>query len=79
MSPQPHSFLKALVVPKAEHDDFRPVNTFALHEPSVNQLGSDMQWLKNKLLEGAASKPGEPFSKEYFQKLLNRRKTKREF
>ncbi len=79
MSPQPLSPPNALVVPNTDDYDFRPVNAFVLHEPSTNQLGSDMQWLRNKLLEGAASKPGEPFSKEYFEKLLNRRKIKKEF
>jgi hypothetical protein len=37
-----------------------------------------MQWLRKELLEGAASKPGKPFSEEYFQKLLDQRKIKQE-
>jgi hypothetical protein len=44
------------------------------NEPSPSALNPDMQWLRDQLLEGAASEPGEPFSKEYFRKLINRRK-----
>jgi hypothetical protein len=44
-------------------------------EPSPSALNPDMQWLRDQLLEGAASEPGEPFSKEYFLKLINRRST----
>lgn len=49
-------------------------NSFDLNEPSPAQLTPQLDWLRNKLLEGAASKPGEPFSDEYFKKLLNRKK-----
>ena len=45
-----------------------------LNEPSTSGLNPEMQWLKDQLLEGAASEPGEPFSKEYFRMLINRRK-----
>jgi hypothetical protein len=45
-----------------------------LNEASPSALSPEMQWLRDQLLEGAASEPGEPFSKEYFRKLVNRRK-----
>ena len=44
------------------------------NEPSPSALNPDTQWLRDQLLEGAASEPGAPFSKEYFRKLINRRK-----
>ena len=78
MSLQSHSSRNALAESKNVRYDSRPINASALHEPSNIQLSSDMQWLRNELLEGAASKPGKPFSEEYFQKLLDRRKIKQE-
>ena len=49
-------------------------HSLKLNEPSPSALNPEMQWLRDQLLEGAASEPGEPFSKEYFLKLINRRK-----
>jgi hypothetical protein len=49
-------------------------HSLKLNEPSSSALNPEMQWLRDQLLEGAASEPGEPFSKEYFRKLINRRK-----
>ena len=48
-------------------------HSLKLNEPSPSALNPEMQWLRDQLLEGAASEPGEPFSKEYFRKLINRR------
>jgi hypothetical protein len=78
MSLQSHSSRKAFTESKTSRYGIRPVNASALQEPSKTQLGPEMQWLRNELLEGAASKPGKPFSEEYFQKLLDRRKIKQE-
>ena len=78
MSLHSHPFSNALAEPKTVRYDLRPINASALHEPTKYQLSSEMQWLRNELLEGAASKPGKPFSEEYFQKLLHRRKIKQE-
>lgn len=50
-------------------------NVFELHEPLTPALTPEMHWLRTQLLEGAASDPGEPFSKEYFRNLVNRRKS----
>jgi hypothetical protein len=49
-------------------------NSLKLNEPSPSALNPEMQWLRDQLLEGADSEPGEPFCKEYFRKLINRRK-----
>ncbi len=49
-------------------------HSLKFNEPSPSALNPDMQWLRDQLLEGAASELGEPFSKEYFRKLINRRK-----
>jgi len=49
-------------------------NSLKLNELSPSTLNPEMQWLRDQLLEGAASEPGEYFSKEYFRKLINRRK-----
>ena len=49
-------------------------HSLKLNEPSPSALNPEMQWLRDQLLEGAASEPGDPFSKEYFRKLINRRK-----
>jgi hypothetical protein len=49
-------------------------HSLKLNEPSPSALNPEMQWLRDQLLEGAASEPGEPFCKEYFRKLINRRK-----
>lgn len=49
-------------------------NSLKLNEQSPSTLNPEMQWLRDQLLEGAASELGEPFSKEYFRKLINRRK-----
>lgn len=49
-------------------------HSLKLNEPSPSALNPEMQWLRDQLLEGAASEPGEPFSKEYFRELINRRK-----
>ena len=78
MSLQPHSHRNVLAEPKMARYDVSPINEFTLHESSKNQLSSEMQWLRKELLEGAASKPGKPFSEEYFQKLLDQRKIKQE-
>jgi len=78
MSLQSHSSCTALAQANTAHCDLRPINTSSLHEPSKSQLSAEMQWLRNELLEGAASKPGKPFSEEYFQKLLDRKKIKQE-
>jgi hypothetical protein len=53
-------------------------HSLKLHEPSPSALNPEMQWLRDQILEGAASEPGEPFSKEYFRKLINRRKPLRD-
>jgi hypothetical protein len=49
-------------------------NSIKLNELSPSALNPEMQWLRDQLLEGAASEPDEPFCKEYFLKLINRRK-----
>ena len=48
-------------------------NSLKLNVPSPSKLNPEIQWLRDQLLEGAASEPGEPFSKEYFRQLINRR------
>ena len=78
MSLQSHSPYNALTEPKIVRIALDPINVITLNEPSKNQLSPEMQWLRNELLEGVASKPGAPFSEEYFQKLLDRRKIKQE-
>ena len=54
-------------------------NSLKLNEPSPSTLNPEMQWLRDQLLEGAASEPGEPFSKEYSRKLINPRKQQGEY
>jgi len=49
-------------------------HSLKLNETPPSALNPEMQWLRDQLLKGAASEPGEPFSKEYFRKLINRRK-----
>jgi hypothetical protein len=49
-------------------------NSLKLNVPSPSTLNPEMQWLRDQLLEGAASEPGAPFCKEYFRQLINRRK-----
>jgi hypothetical protein len=46
-------------------------HSLKFNESSPSVLNPEMQWLRDQLLEGAASEPGEPFSKEYFRKLFN--------
>ena len=53
-------------------------NSLKLNEPSPSALNPEMQWLRDQLLEGADSEQGEHFSKEYFRKLISRRKQQEE-